>query len=110
MLTICPALVVQALHIKQLLNKQFVFLNARHWQFFNGKARLQQGTQWQNVELGAHQVWSPCVIVKYRQVIETPLQKPSAWQWDILMYDACETESFRQLIALMRTEYQGKAS
>jgi hypothetical protein len=48
--------------------------------------------------------------VKYRQVIETPLQKPSAWQWDILMYDACETESFRQLIALMRTEYQGKAS
>ena len=99
---------VQGLYLKQLRKKGFVFSRLRRWQFYNGKARLKHSDEWLNVDVRAHQVWPVCVILQYRKQATSPLEKSAPWQWDILMKDACDTEHHRQLVALMRSEYQTK--
>lgn len=108
LLVLCPLLVVQSLHIKKLWRGEFVFCKPRQWQFFNGQARLKQAQNWLAVDVVAHQVWPSCVVIKYRAAGLTAKQAPLHWQWDIFMYDACDQECFRQVIALMRCDYHAK--
>jgi hypothetical protein len=107
-LCLFPIMAVQGLYLKQLRKKGFVFSRLRRWQFYNGKARLKHSDEWLNVDVRAHQVWPVCVILQYRKQATSPLEKSAPWQWDILMKDACDTEHHRQLVALMRSEYQTK--
>jgi hypothetical protein len=108
LLALCPLFIVQSLYVKKLWRGELAFLQPRQWHFFNGQARLKQAQDWMAVDMVAQQVWPSCVIIQYKKCIEAPTQKKPRWQWDIIVYDACEAESFRQFIALMRSEYQGK--
>lgn len=103
---LCLLLLVQGFYFRKLWRRELIFLQPRQWQFFNGQARLKQSHDWVSVDVLVQQVWPSCVMLKYKT--NSKSQAPNKWHRDIIMYDACEAESFRQLIALMRTEYQGK--
>ncbi|MFY0642612.1 MAG: hypothetical protein JXR16_16295 [Bermanella sp.] len=107
-LCLLPIMAVQGLYLKKLREHGFVFSRLRQWQFYNGKARLKHSGEWMNVAVRAHQVWPLCVILQYRQQVSSPLQNSAPWHWDIIMKDACDTEHHRQLVALMRSDYQTK--
>lgn len=108
LLYLLPILLIQAMHFKKLRHYRLAYCQARQWHFYNGQARLKHQEDWVAVEVRAHQVWPLCVILKYRSVPPNPLQKADAWQWDIIMADACDPESHRQLVALMRYQFQVK--
>jgi hypothetical protein len=108
LLYLLPILLVQGVHLKKLRLHRLAYCQSRQWQFYNGQARLKRQEDWVAVEVRAHQVWPLCVILQYRNVPFNPLQKADAWQWDIIMADACDPESHRQLVALMRHQYQFK--
>ncbi|MAA72337.1 MAG: hypothetical protein CL679_11510 [Bermanella sp.] len=108
LVALCPLFIVQSIYIRKLWRGKFIFCRPRQWQFFNGQARVKLTQDWQSVDVVAHQVWPSCVIIRYRENDINAAGKRPRWQWDIVMFDACEHESFRQFIALMRCEYQAK--
>ncbi|MGR6873287.1 hypothetical protein ACU6U9_13495 [Pseudomonas sp. HK3] len=107
-LCLLPLLLIQGVYFKRLRHGQLPFCQPRQWQFYNGQARLKRYDNWVSVDVRAHQVWPSCVIMQYRQCATNPMQKAEPWQWEIIIADACDAECHRQLVALMRQQYQGK--
>lgn len=95
---VLPLLLLQAVYIRRF--QRFAYNQSRHWRFFQGQAQRMNGEQWQTVEIMPQQIWPSLLLFKYRLA-----GAATSWQWECIVKDGCDTEAFRQTIAVMKTEF-----
>lgn len=104
LLYLVPVLLIQGLYYLRLSYGKFIYLQTRHWRFFNGTVQLRLASENTLVEVRPVQVLPKVILLKYRY-LDNSQGKWRSWSWDILTQSACEAEPFRQLRALFRTSY-----
>jgi len=94
-----PLFAVQAWHFHRLYHGRLLYLQTRHWRFHNGQWTLQvlQGPVAHQVvnevQVELHHLWPSLAIFRFK------LDKH--WRWEIIVRDAVDAESFRQMRAVL---------
>jgi len=97
---------LQLYYLKQAINNDFIYLQPRQWQFdLTSTKRLVNG-HWSKVSVKSSTVLFFMVVIVYQQDDTPKKWWQQAYDTDIILFDACEAESFRQLRAYLRTSVQ----
>ncbi|MEY8204906.1 MAG: protein YgfX [Bermanella sp.] len=99
-----PLFALQAWHLERLYSGRLLYLKTRHWRFHNGKWTLQvlQGSPAEQrvneVQVALQHLWPNLVIFRFKL--------DGRWRWEIIVGDALDAESFRQLRAVLNLSNQ----
>lgn len=103
LLWIAPVWLIQWYFLNALHLSHFLFCKPRQWRFEHNQTTLYVDDEWHDVELTNAQVYKHCVILTFRYVTVTNQSWQALPHWDVIVFDGCESESFRQLRAMLRT-------
>ncbi|GAA6134802.1 hypothetical protein NBRC116188_15920 [Oceaniserpentilla sp. 4NH20-0058] len=100
---IAPVLLIQWYFLIHLRLGQFLFCKSRQWRFEHKQTSLLVDDEWHDVKLINAQVYQHCVILTFQYLMDNNQRWLPLIHWDVIAFDACEGESFRQLRAMLRT-------
>ncbi|MEH6343495.1 MAG: protein YgfX [Bermanella sp.] len=94
-----PIFAVQCWHIFRIRRQDFLYLQVRHWRFHNDQwfVTLKDNKESQ-VEVELHHLWPFLAIFRFKQ--------QGRWHWEMIVSDALDAESFRQLRARLRISHK----
>jgi len=99
-------LCIQWFYFKRLMGHKLRFLQPRQWHFDSSGVHLQLDGEWREVDIRSLRVLQSMIVIGFRH-------KKNERQWwasdtDIVMFDACDAETFRQARAYLRSNIQLK--
>ncbi len=93
---------MQAWHFRRFHKRGLLYLQSRHWRFHNNQWFVQlAGKDMSEVQVSLQHLWPSLAIFKFKL--------NGRWQWEIIVKDAVDAESFRQLRAMLTLSNQGRS-
>lgn len=100
-----PVTLLQGCYWRKLKAQYWLYLQPRQWCIEQHQTRLKQNDHWHLVDLEPVYIARFLVVLRFQKLGEQTKWWQSKWLWDVIMFDACDDEPFRQFRAAVKTRF-----